>query len=182
MGILAILMSLVSIQAEAALKSRECSDSELEQGITDCMVFTPSSNSSGDTWRNVTRHDYMNSVRYTNLNHNVGFVDDAKNITFLSLLGGIKAIAIPRDQEDFHDACNLEVPTSASGKEEREQIVFSGVTATQGTWGESDTQMLRVNFANGYGNYYIGEVVLANRLDVSEQDFSSGNTSCGADA
>ena len=69
MGILAILMSLVSIQAEAALKSRECSDSELEQGITDCMVFTPSSNSSGDTWRNVTRHDYMNSVRYTNFNH-----------------------------------------------------------------------------------------------------------------
>lgn len=60
--------------------------------------------------------------------------------------------------------------------------MFSGVTATQGTWGESDTQMLRVNFANGYGNYYIGEVVLANALDVSEQDFSSGNTSCGADA
>lgn len=60
--------------------------------------------------------------------------------------------------------------------------MFNGVTATEDTWGESDTQMLRVNFANGHGNYYIGEVVLANRLDVSEQDFSSGNTSCGADA
>tara|TARA_B110000238_G_scaffold28085_1_gene27945 strand:- start:572 stop:754 length:183 start_codon:yes stop_codon:yes gene_type:complete len=60
--------------------------------------------------------------------------------------------------------------------------VFNGVTATEDTWGESDTQMLRVNFANGYGNYFIGEVVLYNRLDVSEQDFSSGNTSCGADA
>ena len=60
--------------------------------------------------------------------------------------------------------------------------MFNGVTATEDTWGESDTQMLRVNFANGYGNYFIAEVVLANELEVSEQDFSSGNTSCGADA
>ena len=60
--------------------------------------------------------------------------------------------------------------------------MFNGVTATEDTWGESDTQMLRVNFANAYGNYFIAEVVLANELDVSEQDFSSGNTSCGADA
>ena len=125
----------------------------------------------------------LREFRYLMMNnHNVGIVDDARKLTPLGLLGVIKEIAIPRNQEDFHDACQVTVQISASGKEEREQIVFSGVTATQGTWGESDTQMLRVNFANGYGNYYIGEVVLANRLDVSEQDFSSGNTSCGADA
>ena len=60
--------------------------------------------------------------------------------------------------------------------------MFNGVTATEDTWGESDTQMLRVNFANGFGNYFIGEVVIANALEVSELDFSSGNTNCGADA
>ena len=53
---------------------------------------------------------------------------------------------------------------------------------SQGTWGESDTQMLRVNFANGYGNYFIGEVVIMNIMDVSEHNFTSGNTNCGADA
>ena len=113
-------------------------------------------------------------------NHNVGIVEELiDELTFLGLIELIQQIAIPRDQEDFHDACNLEVPTSASGEEDREQIVLDGVSASQGTWGESDTQILRVNFANGFENYFIAEVVIANALQVSEQDFTSGNTNRG---
>ena len=115
-------------------------------------------------------------------NHNVGIVEELiEGLTFLGLIKLIQQIAIPRDQEDFHDACNLTVPTSASGEEAREQIVLAGVSQAQGTWGESDTQILRVNFANGYRNYFIEEVVIANALQVSEQDFTSGNTNCGND-
>lgn len=115
-------------------------------------------------------------------NYNVGLSEElVEELTFLGILELIWEIAIPRDQEDFHDACNLEVPTSVSGEEAREQIVLAGVSASQGTWGESDTQILRVNFANGYRNYFIAEVVLAKALQVSEQDFTSGNTNCGND-
>lgn len=116
-------------------------------------------------------------------NHNVGIAEELiEGLTFLGLIELIQQIAIPRDQEDFHDACNVEVPTSVSEDDvgDREQLVLDGVSASQGTWGESDTQMLRVNFANGFGNYFIGEVVIANALQVSEQDFTSGHTNCGS--
>lgn len=115
-------------------------------------------------------------------NHNVGLSEElVEELKFLGNLELIWEIAIPRDQEDFHDACNLEVPTSASEDDvgDREQIVLDGVS--EGAWGESDTQILRVNFANGFGNYFIAEVVIANALQVSEQDFTSGNTNCGND-
>ena len=114
----------------------------------------------------------------------MGIVEELiEGLTFLGLIEFIQQIAIPRDQEDFHDACNVEVPTSASEEDvgDREQFVLDGVSASQGTWGESDTQILRVNFANGFGNYFIAEVVIANALQVSEQDFTSGNTNCGND-
>lgn len=114
----------------------------------------------------------------------MGIVEELiDGLTFLGVIKLIQQIAIPRDQEDFHDACNVVVETSASDKDEeaREQIVLAGVSQAQGTWGESDTQILRVNFANGFGNYFIGEVVIANALQVSEQDFTSGNTNCGND-
>jgi hypothetical protein len=48
-------------------------------------------------------------------NHNVGIAEELiEGLTFLGLIELIQQIAIPRDQEDFHDACNVEVPTSAS--------------------------------------------------------------------
>ena len=115
-------------------------------------------------------------------NHHVGLSEElVEELKFLGNLELIQEIAIPRDQEDFHDACNIDVPTSASEDDvgEREQLVLAGVS--EGTWGESDTQILRVDFANGFGNYFIGEVVIANALQVSEQDFTSGNTNRGND-